>query len=154
MSDDPTDFSVFDDVPSARRIAADLIAKGADIVMPVDGIVGNEGAGAAAQDSGDVLLIGVDTDQHFSTPEYVALWLTSVLKNYRVMVYDAMGQIVHGEFRGGVLTATVGNLGVGLAPFYQLASSVPPALTTRLKELQAGIANGSISVDPGSYIGA
>ncbi len=152
VSDDPTDFNVFGDTASARHITADFIAKGADIVMPVDGTVGNQGAGEGAQRATNVLLIGVDTDQHFSTPEFETLWLTSVLKNYRVMVRDAMGEIVHGDFKGGVLTATVGNDGVALAPFYHFSKLVPAALQSKLKEIKAGIANGSISVDPASYL--
>jgi len=153
VSDDKTDCGAFGDFESARNIAAGLIAKGADIVMPVDGSAGNQAAGAAAQRATRVVLIGVDTDQHFSTPEYEALWLTSVLKNYRVMVRDAIGEIVHGDFKGGVLTATVGNDGVGLAPFYEFAHRVPAALEGKLTQIKAGIANGSISVDPASYIG-
>jgi basic membrane protein A len=153
VSDDQTNFGAFDDIASARRLSTAFISSGADIIMPVDGTSGNKAAGQAAQRTQGVLLIGVDTDQHFSTPEYDALWLTSAVKNYRVMVYDAMGMVVHHDFRGGLLVGTVANRGVGLAPFYQFAQVVPATLTTKLKELDAGIANGSISVDPASYIG-
>lgn len=72
-----------------------------------------------------MLLIGVDTDQFFSTPQYSDLWLTSVLKKYRRMVYLAMGDVVDGQFKGGVLDGTLENGGVGLAPFHGLETRVP-----------------------------
>jgi len=98
-----------------------------------------------------VLLIGVDTDQHFATPQYEALWLTSVLKVFRRMVYLAMGEVVHGRFHGGVLQGTLGNGGVGLAPFYGLGGRVPAPVRRQLEQIKRGIVNGSISVDPRSY---
>jgi basic membrane protein A len=135
----------------AERSPLELIAGGADIVMPVDGTVGNAAAGAAAQRAGRVLLIGVDQDQHFATPTYEGIWLTSVLKNYRVMVYTAMGEIVHGDFTGGVLTGTLENGGVSLAPFYGFEPTIPAELQSELKDVETGIINGAISVRPGSY---
>jgi basic membrane protein A and related proteins len=119
--------------------------------MPVDGGHGDVGAGRAAQRAGGILLIGVDTDQHFSSPQYEALWLTSVLKVYRRMVYLAMGQVVHRQFAGGVLTGTLANGGVALAPFYGLAPKVPISVRKKLGEIKSGIDDGSISVDPAAY---
>jgi basic membrane protein A len=154
VSEDTTNFSAFADFAAARKIAADLISGGADIIMPADGPTGDSAAGAAAERAGGVLLIGVDSDQHFSTPDYAALWLTSVLKFYRRMVYVAMGEVVRGDFRGGILKGTLENGGVGLAPFYQLGDLVPASLQTKLDEIKADIGDGSISVDPATYLGS
>jgi basic membrane protein A len=151
VSLDPGNLDAFQDTASAASISARLISGGADIVMPVDGPAGEVGAGRAAQGRIGTLLIGVDSDQHFSTPQYEPLWLTSVLKIYRRMVYIAMGNVVHGQFKGGVLYGTVANGGVGLAPFYELASRIPRSVRTRLAAVRRGIANGSISVDPATY---
>jgi basic membrane protein A and related proteins len=154
VSQDPSDVGAFGNDVAALRISADLISAGADILMPVDGPAGEDGAGRAARRAHGVLLIGVDTDQHFSTPDYGALWLTSVLKVYRRMVYLGMGQVVNNDFKGGVLFGTLANGGVGLAPFYGLGDRVPASLLTKLDEIKAGIADGSISVSPASYLGA
>jgi basic membrane protein A len=148
VSQSPSDFGAFADTAAAARITANLISRGADIIMPVDGRSGDDGAGRAAQRANGVLLIGVDTDQHFSSPEYEAVWLTSVLKVFRRMVYLAMGDVVHGRFKGGVLTGTLANGGVSLAPFYGLANRVPTSLRARLAEIKRDIAKGAVSVDP------
>ena len=154
VSQSTSDYGAFADTSAAAHIAANVISKGADIVMPVDGQGGEHGAGRAAQRAGGVLLIGVDSDQHFSSPQYEALWLTSVLKVFRRMVYVAMGDVVHNRFEGGVLTGTLANGGVGLAPSYGLERRVPASLRTKLAEIKRGIAKGSISVDPAHYAGA
>jgi basic membrane protein A and related proteins len=151
VSRDTNNVGAFADFDQARHIAAELIADGADIVMPVDGTVGNEAAGAAAERAGGVLLIGVDQDQHFATPAYADIWLTSVLKNYRVMVHAAMGEIVHGDFTGGVLTGTLENGGVSLAPFYGFDRTIPVELQAELQDIETQIMNGTLSVSPGSY---
>jgi basic membrane protein A and related proteins len=151
VSYNPSDYGAFGDTAAATGLTSDLISAGADIVMPVDGGHGDVGAGRAAQRAGGVLLIGVDTDQHFSSPQYEALWLTSVLKVYRRMVYLAMGQVVHRQFAGGVLTGTLANGGVALAPFYGLAPKVPISVRKKLGEIKSGIDDGSISVDPAAY---
>jgi len=154
VSQNTSDYGAFADTAAAAQIAANVISNGADVVMPVDGQGGEHRAGRAAQRAGRVLLIGVDSDQHFSSPQDEALWLTSVLKVFRRMVYVAMGDVVHNRFEGGVLTGTLTNGGVGLAPFYGLENRVPAALRKKVAEIKRGIAKGSISVDPAHYSGA
>jgi hypothetical protein len=68
------------------------------------------------------------------------------------MVYIAMGQIVHHRFNGGILQGTLANGGVGLAPLYGLASSVPSRLRSELDRTKEEIVNRSTSVDPRSYL--
>ena len=99
VSGDPANDGAFGDQAAAVRITTDFIRAGADVIMPVDGPAGALGGGRAVRASRKpALLIGVDADQHFSTPQFVDLWLTSVLKVYRRMVYLAMGRVVHGNF--------------------------------------------------------
>src|SRR5690606_30039744 len=51
----------FESTDDGRRIGEDLIAEGADIIMPVAGPVGL-GTAAAAMDNPGVMIVGVDTD--------------------------------------------------------------------------------------------
>ena len=121
--------------------------------MPVDGAAGEIGAGRAVRAARKpVLLIGVDADQHFSTPQFVDLWLTSVLKVYRQMVYLAMGETVLGRFEGGKLTGTLANGGVGLAPYYGHTNRVSARLKRELATIDQDISKGTISLDPASYL--
>jgi basic membrane protein A len=142
----------FADTTAASALTADLIHSGADVIFPVDGPGGETGSCDAARRTRGVLLIGVDTNQHFSAPDCEALWLTSVMKIYRRVVSLAMGQIVHHHFNGGLLQGTLANGGVGLAPPYILASSVPPRLQAELDRTKKEIINRSISLDPRSYL--
>ena len=152
VNSDPTQFGVFGDKSAATELTADLVRAGADVVFPVDGPTGEAGACGVAQKSHNVLLIGVDTDQHYATPNCVAQWLTSVLKIYRTMVYTAMGEIVHHRFHGGRLVGTLKNGGVGLARFYGLGSRVPEPLKRELDGVEKEIVKGSITFDSRGYV--
>ncbi len=144
-------FAGFADPEKGQRITAKLIAEGADIVFPVAG-GSDSGAGTAAREAGKVMLIGVDTDQFYSAPEFADLWLTSVLKGYDVAVEAVMKLVVDGSFKGGTYTATLENGGVRLAPYHDLAATVPGSLRAQLARIKAGIVDGSISVDPRDYL--
>jgi len=141
----------FEDQNKGKQVTEQFISEGADIILPVAGPVGL-GAAAAAKDAGNVLMVGVDTDQFISAPEYGDLWLTSIQKNMDIAVSDAMGQVIDGSFKGGIYTGTLENGGVGLAPFHNLESKVPADLASKLDELKPGIIDGSISVDPKDYL--
>ena len=152
LGDENGDGGVFEDRASAARISRNFIRAGADVLMPVDGAAGALGPGSAVRaEKKKVLLIGVDTDQHFSTPQFSDLWLTSVVKNYRRMVYLAMGEEVLGRFQPGTISGSLANGGVGLAEYYELGKRVPARLRRELDKLEKGIADGSISLDPKSY---
>jgi basic membrane protein A and related proteins len=152
VSSDASDFDAFADTGKATTLTGALIRKGADVIFPVDGTAGETGSCAAAQQAGGVLLIGVDTDQYFSTPRCEARWATSVLKIYRRMVFLAMKQIVEHRFKGGLLQGTLANGGDGLADFHSLSSRVPASLRHELDRVRQEVGNRSITVDPQSYL--
>jgi basic membrane protein A len=141
----------FTNQDKGKTVAESFIQEGADIILPVAGPVGL-GAAAAAQDAGNVMMVGVDTDQFISAPEYDKLWLVSIEKNIDTAVYTAIDQVVKGDFAGGTdYHGTLENGGVGLSPFHNFDSQVPSALKSKLDELKAGIIDGSVSVDPADY---
>jgi basic membrane protein A len=147
----PKDFQAFVDGGAAYDLTTNLITRGADIIIPVDGPVGEDSSCSAVRQARHVLLIGVDTDQFFATPTCQARWLTSVMKVYRRMVYLAMGQVYHGRFNGGTLWGTLKNGGVALAPPHSLASTIPAQLQAELAHVSQEIINRSITTDPRSY---
>jgi basic membrane protein A len=152
VSQDPNALYAFGDRNMPDQFTNAFIASGADIVFPVDGPSGETGACRAAQHAHGVFLIGVDTNQHFVTPDCVTRWLTSVLKVYSRMVYLAMGQIVEHRFVGGQLQGTLANGGVGLARFYNLGPRIPRPVRAELPHITKGIINRSIPVDPRAYL--
>jgi basic membrane protein A len=139
----------FENQDNGRNVTQDLIDEGADIILPVAGPVGL-GAAAAAEEAG-AKMIWVDTDGCVSAAEYCPLFLTSIMKNMNTAVFDTMGEVVDGSFAGGLYSGTLENGGVGLAPFHEFEGAVPQELADAITELQAGIIDGSVSVDPADY---
>jgi len=135
----------FTDEGKAGRLAAALISEGADILLAAAGQA-SLGADQAAETAGNVLLIGVDTDQFVSAPQFGPLLLTSIENRYDVAVEVAMKRVVDGTFHGGLYWGNLKNGGVGLAPFHDLADQVPKSLADEIGRLKAGIVDGSIRV--------
>jgi peptide/nickel transport system substrate-binding protein len=134
----------FESTEDGRRVGEDLIAEGADIIMPVAGPVGL-GTAAAVQANPGTKLIGVDTDWCVSAPEYCDVTLTSVMKNMDVAVFNAIQQAQSGSFQGGSnFVGTLDNEGVGIAPFNEFEDEVPQELKDALDEVRQGIMDGSI----------
>ena len=135
----------FDDQAQGRTIAENFISQDADIILPVAGPVGL-GSAAAAQDAGNVRIIGVDTDW-FESTEFGPIVLTSVLKKIDSAVFDVTEATVNGEFSNEAYVGTLENDGVGLAPFHDFEDSVPEELKMEIEELRTGIISGDIVVE-------
>ncbi len=133
----------FESTDDGRRAGEDLIAEGADIILPVAGPVGL-GTAAAVKDHPGTMLIGVDTDWCISAAEYCPVVLTSVMKNMHIAVRDAIKMAKEGTFQGGVYVGTLKNGGVGIAPFHEFDDDVPASLKAELEEVAKGIKDGTI----------
>ena len=133
----------FESTDDGRRAGEELIAEGADIIMPVAGPVGL-GTAAAVKDHPGTMLIGVDTDWCISAAEYCPVVLTSVMKNMHIAVRDAIKIAKEGTFQGGVYVGTLKNGGVGIAPFHEFDDDVPASLKAELEEIAKGIKDGTI----------
>jgi basic membrane protein A len=94
----------------AGDLARGLRSGGVDVILMIAGS-GNTGIVDAARETGDVFLIGEDTDQSHLAPNLVA---ASVVKNIDTIVYHAVEDEVSGQFRGGRQVWTLSNGGTGL----------------------------------------
>ena len=139
--------SSFDDQAKGKELGVSLMDEGADIIMPVAGPVGL-GTAAAVRERGSGYIIGVDSDWFLTSPDYGDITLTSVLKNMDVTTFKSIQMVVDGTFKGGTITGTLQDGGVGLAPFHDLDSVVPAELKTELETVKAGILDGSIKTRP------
>ncbi|WP_210508962.1 BMP family protein [Naasia sp. SYSU D00057] len=136
----------FENVNLGKTTTEQLIAQGADVILPVAGQVG-EGAAAAALEAGGVSIIWVDNDGYETLPEeYRPIVLTSVLKNTEDAVVEIVGDDIDGTFSNEPFVGTLENGGVGIAPFHDLAGSVPQELADELTQLQEDIISGAIEV--------
>jgi len=134
----------FEDLDKGRQLGQDLINEGADVIMPVAGPVGL-GTAEAAQDAGNTSMVWVDTDGCVSASDYCSLFLTSVMKNMDVAVFDTIEAAINDEFEGGLYLGTLENDGVALAPYNEFDSQVPQEVKDAVEEIKSGIIDGSIS---------
>ncbi len=103
-------FEGFDMPEHAGDLARDLRADGVDVILM---IAGASGAGIvdAARETGDIFLIGVDTDQSYVAPNLV---VASVVKGIDTTVYHAVANEIAGRFTPGHEVWTLENDGTGL----------------------------------------
>jgi len=133
----------FESTDDGRSFGENLIAEGADVIMPVAGPVGL-GTAAAAQAAGDVMIIGVDSDWYESAPDYRDVELTSVRKNMDAAVFDAIDKQIEGEDLGTLYLGTLENDGVGLAEYHDFDDQVPQELKDEINDLRQDIIDGVI----------
>lgn len=139
----------FDSLDDGRAFAQNLYDEGADIILPVAGPVGL-GSAALADELGTEALkiIGVDADLYETNPQKGHVYLTSITKRMDKTVLGVIEAAMNDTFEGGLLTGTIENGGVDLAPFHDLDSVVPDTLKAELVHLRAAIIDGSVQVRP------
>ncbi len=140
----------FDDVAKGQNTTNNLIAAGADVILPVAGPVGT-GALAAAKaanaNGGAVKVIWVDADGYDAQPDYRDLILTSVVKEIGTAVETSMKNGLEKKFTADPYVGTLENKGVALAPFHDFDEKLPAGLKEELKTLQEQIVAGDITVE-------
>ena len=136
----------FEDINKGLTTAQSLIDQGADVILPVAGQVG-QGAAQAALDSGNALIIWVDSDGYETLPEeYRPVVLTSVLKNTGDAVVEIVESSMNDEFTNDAFVGTLENGGVDIAPYHDLEDRVPAELAAEIDQLREDIIAGTIEV--------
>ena len=116
-----------------------MIDQKADVVFAAGGQTGNGGLIAANEKK--ILGIGVDTDQYLTLPEVKASLLSSSMKLITPGVFNIVKTVQDGSFKAGNVVGEV-----GLAPFHDLESQVPPAVKDKLASIDKGLKDGTIKV--------
>ncbi|NJL04469.1 MAG: BMP family ABC transporter substrate-binding protein [Chloroflexaceae bacterium] len=146
----------FTDPAAGASVANQFIGEGADIIFGAGGPTGSGAIKAAAEQG--TFVIGVDQDEYFTTfgggtsPGANRL-ISSALKSVDVGVYNQIIAIADGSFTGnGNYILTVENGGISYAPFHDTEDDIPAEVVTRLEEVKATLADGSVTtgVDPAS----
>jgi len=137
----------FTNETKGETVTQTFINEGADVIFPVAGNVGL-GAAKAVQDAdnsgGHVNMLWVDTDGCISAAQYCKYMISSVTKGIQAAVKGAVTSAAGGTFQGGTYVGTLANGGAVLSPFHDFSGTVPAALQTELKTIEAGIESGSI----------
>ena len=128
----------FTDPEWGKTTALSMIDKGVDVVFGAGGKTGN-GALMGCAEKG-VMAIGVDTDQYYTVPEAQSVLLTSAMKLLTPGTFDLLKMAKEGNFPAG------GNYvgAAGLAPYHDLADSVPADVDAKVQEIDAALKDGSL----------
>jgi len=130
----------FDDVAAGRRVAASLIARGADIVYAVAGRSGL-GAIAAVKAQPGAYAIGVDSDQDALAPGKV---LTSVVKRVDLAALRVCREANAQKPVSGHIVLGVADGGIGLTGFAYTRGVIGGAGLARLDRIRRALAAGTI----------
>jgi basic membrane protein A len=137
----------FTNETKGQTVTQTFISEGADVIFPVAGNVGL-GAAKAVQDAdnsgGHVNMLWVDTDGCVSAAQYCKYMISSVTKGIQAAVKGVVTSAAGGTFQGGTYVGTLANGGAVLSPFHDFSGTVPAALQSELKTIEAGIESGSI----------
>jgi len=137
----------FTSTDDGKNVTASMVQQGADVILPVAGGAGL-GAGAYCESvNPKCLIIGVDQDWFFSAPEYNDIELSSVQKRVDVAAYKTIQDVINGKFTGGNVTYTIADGGVALAPLHNFATVVPSSLQDEIKQAQADLISGAVTVN-------
>jgi basic membrane protein A len=134
----------FADLTKGKEATESLFDEGADIFLPVGGLIGSPGFDVARERGG--YGIWVDVDGYTLLPEARDVMLTSVKKNMDNSVFDVIDATMGGDFQGcGVYVGDLENGGVGIAPYHDLESAVSDDLKAEIMDLQQQIISGEIT---------
>ena len=105
-------FSGSFDPGKGKAMAQKLLAKGADVILPVAGPQTGDTLDAIKEKKSNALVVGVDTDQVKQYESYSDRFLTSVLKKMDVAVKESLQYIYkeNEKTQYGLGKVTVGNL--------------------------------------------
>lgn len=123
----------------ASTAAQAIDTNGADVVFGAGGKTGNGALIEVASREG-IYCIGVDSDQWETVPEAHPCLVSSAMKLITPGVFDLIKAAQENSFPGGNFVGSV-----GLAPFHDFDASIPQEVKDRLAEIDAGLADGSIS---------
>jgi basic membrane protein A and related proteins len=133
----------FIDPAKGKETGLSLIGQGCDVLFGVGGNTGNGGL-LAAKENG-LMAIGVDVDQYETYPEVKDALLSSAMKNVDTAVYEYLKSFNSGTSKAGILTATIKNGGVRLAPFHDWDGKIPQEVKDKIVEAEAALKDGSLT---------
>ena len=139
----------FTDTAKAKELALAQHAQGADVIYAVCSGAGPGVYGAAAENN--FWALGVDSDQSLifeeTNPAIANAVMTSVVKNFDVILCKAINDVIAGDFEWGVHNAiNLADGGIGLAENSYYEAAVPADIRAQIDELAGKIESGEIKV--------
>lgn len=129
--------------PALGKVTAyNSFSEGADVIFQAAGPTGL-GVLEAAKEYG-FIAIGVDTDQGYIQPGYIA---SSMLKRVDTSVYEMIKKICEGTQLDKVTHFNVANGGISMADNEYYQQMVPEEIRNKVEEAAKAIASGDIKVE-------
>lgn len=142
----------FTDPALGFAIANDLFDEGADTVFPVAGAtsLGTYTAAVERKAAGqEVRVVYPDFDPFdLFDRDRAKVLLTSAVKNFDVATYRQIEALVDGSWASGFVFENLATGGVDLAPFHRTNNQVPGFVRPALRDIRAGIVDGTILTLP------
>ena len=136
--------AAFNDLAGGKKAASNLMAQGADIMLPVAGPSGEGALQVAKASKGKVSSLWVDTDGCVSQEKYCSVIPTSVGKAMDVAVFEAIKAAKDDSFSNEIYLGTLANGGAYLAPFHDFDAKVSDETRAELEKIKADIIAGTI----------
>lgn len=134
----------FTDPEFGATTAAQAIDNGADVIFAAGGKTGNGALIEVAGHDG-LYCIGVDTDQWLTVPEAQPCLVSSAMKLITPGIVSLVDGYVSGDQQSGNIFGPA-----GLSEFHDFDSMLSADIKSKLEEIDAGLADGSISTGYGS----
>jgi basic membrane lipoprotein Med (substrate-binding protein (PBP1-ABC) superfamily) len=140
----------FTDPVLGATVSADMINLGADVIFGAAGETGNGAILYSAQNG--VWSIGVDSDQYVTlfgngTVPGADKILTSAMKRLDTAVYRTIQEYLAGLFTAGNVTYSLGDDGVGLAPYHDADPSISQDIKDYITHVKDSVINGFTNID-------
>ncbi|MGW8481588.1 BMP family lipoprotein [Microbacterium sp. NPDC055903] len=136
----------FEAGPEAKTVAQNIIDQGVDVIFPVGGPIYQSALQAIKESGRDIALIGADADLFVTDPTTEDYVLTSVLKDMKLSVYEAVMSSADDAFDAEAYIGTLENEGVGIAELHNFADKVDAALQDEVEALKEQIISGDVTV--------
>jgi basic membrane protein A and related proteins len=139
------DAKAFNDPPGGKAFAQQMLQQSPDIdvMFQVAGATGNGVLQAAC--AANIHAIGVDVDQHISSPESASCIVTSAEKFLKKNVSDAIVRIKDKKDKAGTVKLDISTDDVGLAPFYDFDGKlITDAIKKKVADATAAMKSGSL----------
>ena len=137
----------FSDVAGGKQLATNLVAQGADVILPVAGPASEGGLQVAAESQGKVSSLWVDSDGFLSMPKYAAVIPSSVGKGMDAAVLEAIKESKEKTFTNKAYVGTLANGGAYLAPFHDWDSKVSAETKSEIEQMKKDIEAGTLKVE-------
>ena len=138
----------FADSNKALQISNNFEQQGADIILPVGGVLGASYAAASEKSTkkSKPLTIWVDSDGYNTLPAGKSVLLTTVLKEIGASVQAVAADVAAKKFTNAKYVGTLKNKGVALAPYHDLDKKVPAKLKSEILKIKGQIIKGTLDI--------